>query len=195
MVAIAAVRVGRPHGRRAPRARAGPRSSPDWPTRASSRSNVISIYSRLAVLTLGAKLASVAATLAVAFTLRSYWALVIGLLVNAFASMVLSYVLRPYLPRFSFARFRSLFAFSGWLTLDQRRDGALDGDRPDHRRPPARDHGRRPVRHDAARRRAADARAAQSRCSGSCCRPSASGSTTRRGCAARSVNRSTCSPA
>ena len=75
------------------------------------------VYSRFAALTLGAKLASVAATLAVAFSLRSYWALVIGLLVNAFASMVLSYVLRPYAPRFSFARFRSLFAFSGWLTL------------------------------------------------------------------------------
>jgi lipopolysaccharide exporter len=75
------------------------------------------LYSRFAVLTLGAKLASVAATLAVAVALRSHWALVIGLLVNAFASMVLSYVLRPYRPRVSFARFHDLFAFSGWLTL------------------------------------------------------------------------------
>ena len=75
------------------------------------------VYSRFAVLTLGAKVASVTATLAVAFALRSYWALVIGLLVNGFASMVLSYGLRPYMPRISFARFHALFAFGGWLTL------------------------------------------------------------------------------
>ena len=75
------------------------------------------LYSRFAVLTLGAKVASVGATLAVAFALRTHWALVIGLLVNAFASMVLSYALRPYRPHVSFARFHDLFAFSGWLTL------------------------------------------------------------------------------
>ncbi len=75
------------------------------------------IYSRFAVLTLSARVASVAATLAVAVTQRSYWALVVGLLVNACATLILSYTLRPYVPRFSFARFHSLFAFSGWLTL------------------------------------------------------------------------------
>jgi lipopolysaccharide exporter len=74
-------------------------------------------YSRFAVLTLGAKIVSVAATLAAAYALRSHWALVVGLLVNGFASLVFSYALRPYVPRFTFARFRSLFAFSGWLTL------------------------------------------------------------------------------
>jgi lipopolysaccharide exporter len=75
------------------------------------------VYSRLALLTLAARVLSVAATLAVAFATRSYWALVIGLLVNAGATCALSFVLRPYVPRPSFARVRTLFAFGGWLTL------------------------------------------------------------------------------
>jgi PST family polysaccharide transporter len=75
------------------------------------------IYSRLAVLTLGAKAVSVAATLAIAVATRSYWALVIGMLVNGVAATALSYALRPYRPRVSFARVSSLFAFGGWLTL------------------------------------------------------------------------------
>jgi lipopolysaccharide exporter len=75
------------------------------------------VYSRFAVLTLGAKLVSVTATLVVAFALRSYWALVVGLIANALAGMVFSYALAPYRPRISFERFRTLFAFSGWLTL------------------------------------------------------------------------------
>jgi PST family polysaccharide transporter len=75
------------------------------------------VYSRLAVLTLGAKVASVGVTLLVAVVYRSYWALVLGLLVNTLASTLLSYGLRPYRPRISFARFSALFAFSGWLSL------------------------------------------------------------------------------
>jgi len=75
------------------------------------------VYSKLAVLTLGARTISVAVTLAAAFAHRSYWALVLGLLANHAAATILSYALRPYRPRISFAKFQSLFAFSGWLTL------------------------------------------------------------------------------
>lgn len=75
------------------------------------------VYSRLAILTVAAKLVSVAATVVVALVWHSYWALVAGLLVNSVSSTVLSYVLLPYRPRFSSARFSAIFAFSGWLTL------------------------------------------------------------------------------
>jgi PST family polysaccharide transporter len=75
------------------------------------------VYSRLAALTLVARVASVAATLLVAVLYRSYWALVIGLLVGTATSTVLSYALRPYRPRPTLARSSELAAFSGWLSL------------------------------------------------------------------------------
>lgn len=75
------------------------------------------VYSRVAAATLGAKAASVAVTLAVAFAVQSYWALVAGVLAGALASTVLSYALVPYRPSFTLARARELFAFSGWLSL------------------------------------------------------------------------------
>jgi PST family polysaccharide transporter len=75
------------------------------------------VYSRVAFLTLGGKLVSVAVTLVIAFVYRDYWSLVIGMLAGTLVTMILSYVLRPYRPRFSLARFSDIFAFSGWLTL------------------------------------------------------------------------------
>ena len=75
------------------------------------------VYDRLAYLTLGARIAAFVATLAVAVLTRSYWALVVGILIGALASMVLSYALKPYRPRFSFSRWRQIFAFSGWMSL------------------------------------------------------------------------------
>jgi len=75
------------------------------------------VYSKLAVLTLSAKVCSFSVTLVVAVLTRSYWALVLGLLVGSLISMILSYVLRPYRPRFSLERFSDIFGFSGWLSL------------------------------------------------------------------------------
>ena len=75
------------------------------------------IYSKLAVQTLGARVGSFCVTVAVAILTRSYWALVVGMLVGSLITLVLSYLLRPYRPRFSFARFADIFGFSGWLSL------------------------------------------------------------------------------
>jgi PST family polysaccharide transporter len=75
------------------------------------------VYSKLAFLTLSAKTVSVGVMLGLALIYRSYWALVVGQLAYALASTVSSYLLRPYRPRLSLARFSSLFAFSGWLSL------------------------------------------------------------------------------
>ena len=75
------------------------------------------VYSRLAVLTLGAKLAAFGMTLAIAVVRPSPWALVIGLVAGSVVTLVGSYALRPYRPRICFERFGSIFAFSGWMSL------------------------------------------------------------------------------
>ena len=74
-------------------------------------------YSKVAILTLGAKAVSLAVTLALAVLHRNHWALVVGILAGSLASLALSYTLAPYRPRFSLARLSELFAFSGWLSL------------------------------------------------------------------------------
>ena len=74
-------------------------------------------YSKLAVLTLGAKVLSVGITVALALAYRSFWALVVGMVVGAAATSALSYALRPYRPRLSLGRVREIFGFSGWLSL------------------------------------------------------------------------------
>jgi PST family polysaccharide transporter len=75
------------------------------------------VYSKLAVLTLTAKIVSFSVTLYIAFVYRSYWALVLGIVAGSLTSAVLTYLLKPYRPRFSFARFSEIFAFSGWMSL------------------------------------------------------------------------------
>jgi O-antigen/teichoic acid export membrane protein len=53
----------------------------------------------------------------IAYWFRSYWALVIGSFAAQVAGLVLSYVLIPFVPRFSLKHWHSLFSFSGWLAL------------------------------------------------------------------------------
>ncbi len=57
-------------------------------------------------------------TLALAYTLRSYWALVGGTIATALAAVALSYLMHPYRPRFSIAARRELFHFSKWLLIN-----------------------------------------------------------------------------
>jgi len=61
------------------------------------------------------KIASVGVTVPLAFMLRSYWALVAGIVFGKVVSVVLSYVFHSYRPRFSLAAFGELFHFSKWL--------------------------------------------------------------------------------
>ncbi len=57
-------------------------------------------------------------TMILAFWLRNYWALVVGLLVSRIVGVPLSYALHPYRPRFSVRRSRELWHFSAWLLLN-----------------------------------------------------------------------------
>lgn len=63
------------------------------------------------------RITAFAATMLAAFTLRSYWALIIGTVTARGMGLLLSYAMHAFRPRISLARWRELFAFSGWLVL------------------------------------------------------------------------------
>jgi lipopolysaccharide exporter len=56
-------------------------------------------------------------TVSLALWLRSYWALVCGMLFGRLAGLVLSYLLQAFRPRFSLASVGDLMHFSKWLML------------------------------------------------------------------------------
>jgi O-antigen/teichoic acid export membrane protein len=64
------------------------------------------------------RMVSFVVTIVLALVLRSYWALIAGMLVGRIAGVVFSYLLHPLRPRLSFAASRELFGFSGWLLVN-----------------------------------------------------------------------------
>ena len=74
------------------------------------------VFSREFLLVVLQKLTGVIVSLAVAIVFRSYWAIILGLVSGAAAQLVLSYLMRPYRPRFTLRSFAKVFGFSGWLT-------------------------------------------------------------------------------
>ena len=56
-------------------------------------------------------------TLILAFSLRSYWALVAGMLTEKTAGLVLSFWMHPMRPRLSLRKFREIFGVSQWMLL------------------------------------------------------------------------------
>jgi lipopolysaccharide exporter len=66
---------------------------------------------------LSAKLASFLVTVFLAVLLQSYWALIGGILVQATALLVFSYVFSPFRPRFGLPRLRELWSFSVWTLV------------------------------------------------------------------------------
>jgi len=61
------------------------------------------------------KLAGVIVSITIAVIFRTYWAIILGLLTGGLVQLILSYALKPYLPRFTFASFNKVFGFSSWL--------------------------------------------------------------------------------
>lgn len=62
------------------------------------------------------KLAGVAASITIAVLFRTYLAIIAGFLVGALLQLVLSYALRPHLPRLTLRSLRKVLGFSGWIT-------------------------------------------------------------------------------
>jgi lipopolysaccharide exporter len=67
---------------------------------------------------LGKRLAPVLVTIPIAIWLHSYWALVIGQLTGTIASVLLSYYVSDYRPRWSLAARSELFHASKWLFIN-----------------------------------------------------------------------------
>jgi lipopolysaccharide exporter len=61
------------------------------------------------------KISSVIIGVVAAYALRTYWALVIGMISGQIATLIYSHVSQPFRPRFSLARFAELFAFTKWI--------------------------------------------------------------------------------
>jgi len=73
------------------------------------------IFGREFVFVLTGRVVAVAVTISLAFAWRSYWALAIGSLVSALITLVLSYRMHPFRPRFGLSGWRELWAFSSWM--------------------------------------------------------------------------------
>jgi lipopolysaccharide exporter len=60
------------------------------------------------------KMVSFVITVTLAFVLRNYWALVVGMLSGQAALIVLSYVMHKHRPRFTLSKVREIWSFSIW---------------------------------------------------------------------------------
>jgi O-antigen/teichoic acid export membrane protein len=61
------------------------------------------------------KLVSFAVTVVLAILLRSYWALVIGIVSGRCAALLFGYAMHPFRPRIAFARTGTILRFSKWV--------------------------------------------------------------------------------
>lgn len=75
-------------------------------------------FEREIVLSLTTKLVAVVVTVPLAFVLRSYWALVYGMLISTCVDLFLTYGMHPFRPHPSFAGRGDLLRFSKWLFLN-----------------------------------------------------------------------------
>jgi PST family polysaccharide transporter len=64
-----------------------------------------------------AKVLAVIAAVGSALLLKTYWAIVIGMVISPFVATILSYFLAPYRPKFGLKAWTRIFSFSGWITL------------------------------------------------------------------------------
>ena len=75
-------------------------------------------FDRDFILQLIPRLISFIATLALAFTLHVFWALAYGILICRTSRVVTGFVMHPYRPHFTLARWREIFKFSKWLMVN-----------------------------------------------------------------------------
>lgn len=69
--------------------------------------------------TLYGKLINLVFTITAAVLLKSYWALVAGMLAGVIVNVFISYRMHPYRPRLSLSRVSALWSFSQWLMISQ----------------------------------------------------------------------------
>lgn len=69
------------------------------------------------ILNLSQKTAGFVVTVAAAYYLRNYWALVLGTLATQLCGFVVSYWIYPFKPSFTLSKVRDLWGYSVWLSL------------------------------------------------------------------------------
>lgn len=74
-------------------------------------------YQRVFLYQVAGKIAGVAVTIPLAFYLRNYWALLLGICATRLTMVVIGYMMLPYRPRFSLAAWHALFHFSKWIMV------------------------------------------------------------------------------
>lgn len=62
------------------------------------------------------KFVGVAVSIIIAVVFRTYWAIIFGLVSGSAVQLVLSYAMRPNLPRLTLDSLQKILGFSGWLT-------------------------------------------------------------------------------
>lgn len=70
-------------------------------------------------LTVSQKLVGFIVGVSIALIYKSYWALVGGMVASQFVGIIVSYIVIPFKPKFSFSHAKELWSFSIWLTLGQ----------------------------------------------------------------------------
>jgi O-antigen/teichoic acid export membrane protein len=63
------------------------------------------------------KISSVIPTLLLAYFLRSYWALLVGIVIAALAEIIISYTMYPRRPRLSMVGIRKIFHYTKWTSI------------------------------------------------------------------------------
>ena len=76
------------------------------------------IFRREFIFQVSRRLIAFAVVIPLAFAVRSYWALVTGILLSKGAATLMSYGMHPFRPRFTLSKFRQLFVFSRWLLFN-----------------------------------------------------------------------------
>jgi O-antigen/teichoic acid export membrane protein len=74
-------------------------------------------YSRLFWLRLGSQFAYLLSVIVAAVVLRSYWALIIGIVTERLVGLVLGYLMHEFRPRLAWKPDKKLFAFSMWYWI------------------------------------------------------------------------------
>lgn len=74
-------------------------------------------FGQIVIMNIGQKVATVLVTVSIALIYRSYWALVIGSVAAYAATLCISYILAPFMPRFTLKGARGILSFSIWASL------------------------------------------------------------------------------
>ncbi len=74
---------------------------------------------KIMYLNISAQFVGVIVSIVLAWVTGSYWAMVIGHIVNQVVRLMLSYCFNPYAPWFCLARWKALLSFSVWISLSR----------------------------------------------------------------------------